>query len=114
MARAHEVHNGIRWSSSHMFLKRRDVGSSTERSASSRYHNDPNGRVEFDAIQRIHYASDQFVAKRVELVGPVQRQDRHWAAILTQENGGGFLLCHAHVSSMLLRAIGISTATFCQ
>ena len=25
--------------------------------------------------------------KRVELVGPVQRQDRHWAAILTQEDG---------------------------
>jgi len=58
MARAHEVHDGIRWPSLHMFLKRRDVGSSTERSASSRYHNDPNGRVEFDAIQRIHYASD--------------------------------------------------------
>ena len=52
MARAHEVHNGVRWSSLHVFLKRRDVGSSTERSSSSRYHNNnANGRVEFDAIE---------------------------------------------------------------
>jgi hypothetical protein len=41
-----------------MFLKRRDVGSSTERSSSSRYHNGANGRVAFAAIQRIHDASD--------------------------------------------------------
>src|SRR6185369_9570885 len=43
----------------------------------------------------------------VELVGPVQRQDRHWAAIRTQENGGRFLLSRAHDSSMFLRALGI-------
>jgi len=54
MARAHEVHNGIGWTSSHMFLKRRYVGPSTERSSGSRYDDDANGRVEFDAIQRIH------------------------------------------------------------
>ena len=28
-------------------------------------------------LKRIHYASDQFVAKRVKLVGSVQRQDHH-------------------------------------
>ncbi|CDQ11729.1 hypothetical protein AFERRI_590003 [Acidithiobacillus ferrivorans] len=58
MTRAHKVHNGIRWASLHMFMKRRYVGSSTERSSSARYHDDANGRVEFDAIQRIHYAGD--------------------------------------------------------
>jgi len=58
MARAHEVRDGICWSSLHVFLKRRDVGSSAERSPSPRYHNGANGRVELDAIQHIHDAGD--------------------------------------------------------
>ena len=85
MARPHEVHNGVRRPGLHVFLKRRDVGSRAECPSGAGDDDDANRRIEFDAVQLAHQAGDKLIAQRIELIGPVQRQDRDGAAILPQQ-----------------------------
>ena len=74
-----------------MALERGNVGPGAEGTTCSRDDNNPDGVVEFDAIQSVHDGRNQLVANRVQFLWSIERKDRDWAPIFTQEEGRGLL-----------------------